>query len=96
MWHGIRIIWKTERREEHRAICIGNNDAEALPESRESSFGDGWRNQTKLDKVTALTTRRLYQAYCAKAEGKLKTEEFWESLFSTDGIFEIKDPLLRT
>ncbi len=68
------------RGEEHRAIFIGNSDAEAPPESRESPFGDGWRKQTKLHKVTALTTQTLYQAYCAKAEGKLKTEEFWESL----------------
>jgi hypothetical protein len=94
------LQWRDEamiaREEEHRAIFIGNGDAEAPPESRASPFGDGWRKQTKLHKVTALTTLTLYQAYCAKAEGKLKTEEFWESLFSTDGIFELSDTLLRS
>jgi len=94
------LQWRDEamiaRGEEHRAVFIGNGDAEAPPESRASPFGDGWRRQTKLHKVTALTTQTLYQAYCAKAEGQLKIEEFWESLFSTDGIFELKDAVLRT
>ncbi len=70
MWHGIRIAWKTERGEVHRAIFIGNNDAEALPESRESPFGDGWRKQTKLHKVTALTTQTPVSGLLREGRGK--------------------------
>jgi len=91
------LQWRSEamlaRGEEHRAIFIGNSGIEAPPEKRQDPFGDGWRKQSKLHKVTALTTHTLFMAYCAKVEGTLNVGEFWKALFGTDGVFELEAAL---
>lgn len=87
------LQWRDEamlaRGEEHRPIFIGNSDLETPPNDRNDPFGDGWKKQAKLHKVTVLTTQTLFKAYCAKIEGTLKVEDFWKALFGTDGIFEL-------
>jgi len=87
------LQWKAdamiERDEEYRAVFIGNSATDIPPPERSDPFGEGWRKQTKLHRVTALTSTTLYEAYCAMKKGSLDIDKFWESLFSTDGIFTL-------
>jgi hypothetical protein len=92
------LQWKNEaileHEEEYRGIFIGNSAIETPPDSREDPFGDGWKKQAKLHKVTVLTTRTLYGAYCANKRGELNITKFWKALFETDGVFELDSSLL--
>lgn len=72
--------------EKYRAIFIGNSAIDDPPYERDDPFGDGWIKQTRLHKVTALSTSTLYEAYCAFKTGKLDIVRFWNALFGTDGV----------
>jgi hypothetical protein len=89
------LQWKAdamiERGEEYRAVFIGNSATETPPTKRSDPFGEGWRKQTKLHRVTALTSTTLYEAYCAMKKRSLDIDKFWESLLTTDGIFVLDD-----
>lgn len=92
------LQWKDEamleHEEEYRAIFIGNSAIESPPDGREDPFGDGWKKQAKLHKVTVLTTSTLYDAYCAHKRGALNITKFWKALFETDGVFELDSALI--
>jgi hypothetical protein len=92
------LQWKNEAILEHeveyRGIFIGNSAIEIRPDDRENPFGDGWKKQAILHKVTVLTTRTLYDAYCANKRGALNITKFWKALFEIDGVFELDSSLL--
>jgi hypothetical protein len=90
-WRNEAIL---EHDEEYRGIFIGNSAIEIPPDSREDPFGDGWKKQAKLHKVTVLTTSTLYNAYCAHKRGALRITHFWKALFETDGVFELDSALI--
>ena len=86
--------WIHEGAEEHgldyKGIFIGNAATDKPPGLRPSPFPDSWIRTAKLRKIAALRSEDLYTVLLRVREGALPTSVFWQHLFKTDGVFDLK------
>lgn len=82
------------RSQNFKGIFIGNSAVDKPLNERPYPFSDSWQKNAKLSEICAITTDDLYRIFILKSNGNLNITKFWELLFSTNGIFDIK-PLLN-
>ncbi len=91
---GLRQLmeWKNRgilhRQKTYKGIFIGNSGAEKDLSERAVAFAPEWSKSAQQAQIVALDTRDLYTLYCLNCEGKLDTNQFWRTLFQTNGIFD--------
>ena len=87
---------RTMRDKNFKGIFIGNS-AVTKPlkklSDRPDAFSDSWKKAAKLSQICAMKSEELYLVYFLHKKGKINLDDFWVSLFTTNGIFDIK-PLL--
>jgi len=79
-----KSTWETEDliKEE-----LGDKQAQIL------SIGPGGENLAKsaeLSEICALKSEELYRIYLINSQNKINLNLFWEELFNTNGIFNMK------
>ena len=84
---------RTLRNQNYKGIFIGNS-AVTRPirqlSDRPNAFGDSWRKATRQHQICALKAEELFLIYLQHKQGKLNLDQFWLTLFTTDGIFDIR------
>lgn len=75
----------------YKGIFIGNSAVSKPPGERPCPFADNWETSARLNKICALTTSDLYQAFEAHSAGNLDLDAFWKSIFQCSGIFSFKE-----
>lgn len=81
---------RTLRRVNHKGIFIGNSAISKPPQERPYAFNEGWERNAKLSRICAIKTEDLYVIYSLHKKNQLNVEKFWDTLFNTDGIFNIE------
>lgn len=84
---------RTLRNKNFKGIFIGNNAVVKPLKERTNAFSDSWKKAAELSRICAMKSEELYFIYLLHKNGRVKLDDFWTRLFSTDGIFDIK-PLL--
>ncbi len=82
---GIRL-----RKKKYKGIFIGNNAINISPHKRANAFSDGWVKSAELSEICALKSEELYYIYLINSKTNINLNLFWEELFNTNGIFNIK------
>jgi len=82
---GIRL-----RKKKYKGIFIGNNAINIPPDKRPDAFSDSWAKSAELSDICALKSEELYFIYLLKSKNKINLNLFWEELFNTNGIFNMK------
>jgi len=84
---------RTHRSKNYKGIFIGNS-AVAKPirqlSDRPNAFSGEWRNAARQNQICAMRAEELFLIYILHKQGKLNLDQFWATLFSTDGIFDIR------
>jgi hypothetical protein len=84
---------RTIRNKNCKGIFIGNS-AVAKPlrqlSDRPNAFSGEWRNAARQNQICALRAEELFLIYLLLKQGKLNLDQFWTTLFTTDGIFDIR------
>jgi hypothetical protein len=78
------------REKKYKGVFIGNSAVEKLPGERPWPFADNWTQSLQLHEMVALTTTDLYALHILNSGGRLDKQAFWQRLFATNGIFDIK------
>jgi len=78
------------REKKYKGVFIGNSAVEKLPGERPWPFADNWTKSLQLHQMVALTTTDLYALHILNSGGRLDKQVFWQRLFATNGIFDIK------
>jgi len=79
------------RKKKYKGIFIGNTAIGISPNNRPNAFSDGWVKSAELSEICALKSEELYFIYFLNSQKKINLNIFWEELFNTKGIFNIKD-----
>ena len=82
---GIRL-----RKKKYKGIFIGNNAINISPDKRANAFSDGWVKSAELSEICALKSEELYYIYLINSKTNINLNLFWEELFNTNGIFNMK------
>jgi hypothetical protein len=82
---GIRL-----RKKKYKGIFIGNNAINISPDKRPNAFSDGWVKSAELSGICALKSEELYFIYSLNSQRKINLNLFWEELFNTNRIFNMK------
>ena len=84
---------RTLRNQNYKGIFIGNS-AITRPlrqlSDRPNAFNDSWRKAAQISHICALKAEELFLIYLLHKQGKLNLDQFWTTLFTTDGIFDIR------
>ncbi len=78
------------RQKTYKGIFIGNNSVDMPLNERPFAFSDSWLQSIRLHKIVAMKTEDLYVIYILNNKGILDLDEFWEKVFTTDGILEME------
>jgi len=78
------------RKEKYKGIFIGNNAINIPPDKRPNAFSDSWTKSAELSDICALKSEELYCIYSLNSKNKINLNLFWEELFNTNGIFNMK------
>jgi len=78
------------RKIKYKGIFIGNNAINISPDKRTNAFSDGWVKSAELSEICALKSEELYFIYLLNSKNKINLNLFWEELFNTNGIFNMK------
>jgi len=81
---------RTLRDKNYKGIFIGNSAVDKPLFERPSAFSDSWTKAATLSGVCALKTEDLYVIHGLHAKGAICLDGFWEEVFSTNGIFDMK------
>jgi len=81
---------KLLRKKKYKGIFIGNNAISIPPDKRTNAFSDGWVKSAKLSEICAIKSKELYYIYFLNSRNKVNLNLFWEELFNTNGIFNMK------
>jgi len=73
---------------EYKGIFVGNFQTKTPPFERGNPFSDNWTKTAQIRKIAAVTTQNLYDALISFKQGTLRKDDFWRSLFATDGIWD--------
>jgi len=78
------------RKKKYKGIFVGNNAINIPPDKRPNAFSDGWVKSAELNEICALKSEELYRIYLINSQNKINLNLFWEELFNTNGIFNMK------
>ena len=81
---------RTLREKNYKGIFIGNCAVDKPLRERPWPFSDNWSKAAKLSGICALKTEDLYVLHLLKARGDIDMDLFWQELFDTNGIFDMK------
>jgi hypothetical protein len=101
VYNRIRLIalpfYIPQRRKERRGKIAfkpptaPNNSAVDKPvKERPWAFSDSWTKAAELSSICAFKTEDLYSIYLLHCNKKLDIDSFWQDLFATNGIFDMK------
>jgi hypothetical protein len=82
------------REKKYKGIFIGNSAVDKPLKERPWAFSDNWQKSAELNDICAIKTEDLYFLYVLSKQNKLDLDKFWEALFETKGIFDIKPFLI--
>ena len=71
-------------------IFVGNSAVDKPLRERPWAFNDNWTKAAKLSGICALKTEDLYVVHLLKARGIISMDEFWQDLFETNGVLDMK------
>jgi len=77
------------RQKKYKGLFWGNSSVDKVLNERPWPFSDNWTKSAELHELAAMTTSELYVIHLLNASGKLNVEEFWQSLFSCKGVFDM-------
>jgi len=83
------------RKIKYKGIFIGNSAIDIPPNNRPNAFSYGWVESAKLSDICAIKSEDLYKIYLINSQNKININLFWEELFNTNGIFNIKEFLAK-
>lgn len=78
------------RKKKYKGIFVGNNAINIPPDKRPNAFSNGWVKSAELNEICALKSEELYFIYSLNSKTKINLNLFWEELFNTNGIFNMK------
>ena len=83
---------RTLKNDKFKGIFIGNSALTngKKPEEKICPFNENWEKNAKLSEMCVLQSKDLYYIYDSKLNNKLDVNAFWDDLFNTKGIFDIK------
>ena len=81
----------TFRQKKYKGIFVGNNSIDQVPKERVLPFSDSWKISAELNGICALKSVDLYVIYTLFLLGRLNTDDFWEKVFTTNGIFDAQE-----
>jgi hypothetical protein len=81
---------RTLRDKNYKGIFIGNSAVTKPIKERPDAFSDSWKKAAALSQICAIKSEELYFIYHWHKQGKLNLEDFWTTLFTTNGVFDIK------
>ena len=84
---------RTSRNKNYKGIFVGNSSV-TKPirqlSDRPNAFSGEWRNAARQHQICAMRAEELFLIYLLHKQGKLNLDQFWVTLFTTDGIFDIR------
>jgi hypothetical protein len=81
---------RTLRGKNYKGIFIGNSAVDKPLRERPWAFSDNWTKAAKLSCICALKTEDLYVIHLLKARSIIKMDHFWQDLFETNGVLDMK------
>ena len=81
---------RTLRGKNYKGIFIGNSAVDKALRERPWAFNDNWTKAAKLSHICALKTEDLYIIHLLKARGAIQMDDFWQDLFETNGVLDMK------
>jgi hypothetical protein len=81
---------RTLRGKNYKGIFIGNSAVDKPLRERPWAFNDNWTKAAKLSGICALKTEDLYVIHLLKARGIVQMDHFWQDLFETNGVLDMK------
>lgn len=81
---------RTLREKNYKGIFIGNSAVDKPLRERPWAFSDNWSKAAKLSGICALKTEDLYVIHLLKARGVIEMDSFWQTLFETNGVLDMK------
>jgi hypothetical protein len=81
---------RTLRQKNYKGLFIGSNSVNKPLSERPWAFSDNWSKAAELSGICALKTEDLYYIYLLYSKRKLDIDNFWDDLFTTNGIFNMK------
>jgi hypothetical protein len=80
---------RTLRSKNYKGIFIGNSAVDKPLKERPWAFSDSWSKAAELSGICAIKTEDIYIIYLLNSAKEIDLNEFWEQLFSTNGIFDM-------
>lgn len=81
---------RTLRGKNYKGIFVGNSAVDKPFEERPWAFSDSWTKAAELSRICAMKTEDLYVIHLLNARGIIDIDKFWEEIFTTNGVFEMK------
>lgn len=81
---------RTLRGKNYKGLFIGNSSVDKPIGERAWAFPDSWTKAAELSQICAFKTEDLYILHLLNARGKLSLDEFWKSVFETNGVLDMK------
>jgi hypothetical protein len=78
------------RQKRYKGIFVGNSAVEKHVNQRPWPFSDNWKKSAEVGQLAALRSSDLLLLYCLAASRKLNRDEFWDQLFNTNGVFDMR------
>jgi len=92
---GIRQLsdWVTRgiklKQARYKGIFIGNHAIDRPPNERPDPYSASWRTSAALHEFAAITTAQLLEAHQRILDGVLSRDDFWQSVFATNGVYRL-------
>jgi hypothetical protein len=81
---------RTLRERNYKGVFIGSNAVDKPLNERPWAFSDSWTKAATLSGIVALKTEDLYVIHLLNAKSAIDLNGFWEKLFKTNGVFDMK------
>ncbi|MDB6058053.1 MAG: hypothetical protein JWO95_1897 [Verrucomicrobiales bacterium] len=81
---------RTTRHKNYKGIFIGNSAVTKPLNDRTLPFGDSWRKAAELSHICAFQSAQLYEVYVLNEQGKIDIADFWEKVFTTNGVLDMQ------
>ncbi len=81
---------RTLREKNYKGIFVGNSAVDKPLRERPWAFNGNWTKVAKLSGICALKTEDLYVVHLLKARGIVNMDGFWQDLFETNGVLDMK------
>lgn len=81
---------RTLREKNYKGIFVGNSAVDKHLRERPWAFSDNWTKAAKLSGICALKTEDLYVVHLLKARDVINMDDFWQNLFETNGVLDMK------